>query len=67
MSRKESLTSIRMLCKDVKHLHLANANISCKGSKDAMAQWLYQHLSPHLGCYLYMWQSHVEIEGYSVM
>ena len=45
MSKKESLTSIRALRKDAIHLRLANANLSCKGSKDAMARRLHHHLS----------------------
>ena len=45
MSKKESLTSIRALRKDAIHLRLANANLSCKGSKDAMARRLHRHLS----------------------
>ena len=45
MSKKESLTSIRALRKDAIHLRLANANLSCKGSKDAMARRLHHYLS----------------------
>ena len=44
MSKKESLASIRALRKNAIHLCLANANLSCKGSKE-MARRLHQHLS----------------------
>ena len=33
-----------MLPEKVIHLYLTNANLSCKGSKDVMAQQLHQNL-----------------------